>query len=132
MDGGLLLGKVLGLLATWAALVVLLWLLRPRDVPLRELVGVVPDVLRLIRDLISDSHIPLQVRITLVGLLGWIVNPIDLIPEFIPVIGPLDDVVVTVLVLRYLRRRVGVEELRQRWPGTDEGFLLLLKVLGSN
>ncbi|MDP9269931.1 MAG: YkvA family protein [Chloroflexota bacterium] len=130
MDGGLLLGIVLGLLATWTALVGLLWLLRPRDVPLRELVGVVPDVLRLVRDLISDRSTPLHVRVALVGLLGWIVNPVDLIPEFIPLIGPLDDVVVTVLVLRYVRRQVGGEEFRRRWRGTEAGFQLLGRVLG--
>jgi uncharacterized membrane protein YkvA (DUF1232 family) len=74
----------------------------------------------------------LDVRLVLVGLLAWILSPIDLIPEFIPVLGPLDDVVVAVVAMRYVRRRVGVEDLRRRWSGTDDGFALLLRVIGSN
>jgi uncharacterized membrane protein YkvA (DUF1232 family) len=66
-----------------------------------------------------------------VVLLAWLISPIDLIPEFIPVLGPLDDVVVAVLVLRYVRRRVGLEELRDRWTGTPEGFALLSRIIGS-
>lgn len=65
------------------------------------------------------------------GLLGWILSPIDLIPEFIPVLGPLDDVVVAVVAMRYVRRRVGVEDLQTRWSGSDQGFALLLRVIGS-
>jgi uncharacterized membrane protein YkvA (DUF1232 family) len=55
------------------------------------------------------------VRLALVGLLAWQVNPIDLIPEFVPVLGPLDDVIVAIIVLRYVRRRLDHEELRRRW-----------------
>ncbi|MEO8571987.1 MAG: DUF1232 domain-containing protein [Chloroflexota bacterium] len=64
--------------------------------------------------------------------MAWIVSPIDLIPEFIPVLGPLDDIVVAVVALRFVRRRIGVEDLRRRWSGTDAGFELLLRVVGSN
>ena len=131
MDGRLLLGIALGLLATWIALLVLIWVLRPRNVALRDLLGVIPDLLRLIRDLLTDRKTPLSVRLALTFLLAWIVNPIDLIPEFIPVIGPLDDVVVAVLVLRFVRRRIGLAELRERWRGTDAGFALLSGVLGA-
>src|SRR5437899_6536719 len=92
MDGGLLLGIALGLLATWIALLVLLWVLRPRNVPLRELLGVIPDLLRLIRDLLADRKTPLAVRLALTFLLAWIVNPIDLIPVFFPLIGTIDVV----------------------------------------
>ena len=130
MDGTLLVGVAAGLLALWATLVLILWLVRPRGVGLRELVRVVPDVLRLVRDLIRDASVPWGVRVALVGLLVWLVNPIDLIPEFIPVIGPLDDVIVAVLVLRYVQRRLGRPELQRRWPGSDDGFTLLARVLG--
>jgi uncharacterized membrane protein YkvA (DUF1232 family) len=123
---------VVGLVAIWAALVAVLWVFRPRDVSLAELVGVVSDVVRLVRDLIADRAIALHVRVALIGLLIWLVSPIDLIPEFVPVIGPLDDVVVAVLVLRWVRRRVGTEELRQRWRGTEAGFDLLVRILGSS
>jgi uncharacterized membrane protein YkvA (DUF1232 family) len=122
----------LGLIAIWAVLVALLWIFRPRDLRLAELVRIVPDLVRLVRGLIADRSVPLGARLALIGLLIWLVNPIDLIPEFIPVLGPLDDVVVAVLVLRYVRRKVGTEELRQRWPGTPEGLALLSGILGSS
>jgi uncharacterized membrane protein YkvA (DUF1232 family) len=122
---------VAGLVAAWGLFILVLWLFRPRAVGLGELVRLVPDVLRLVRDLLADGATPLPVRLALAGLLVWLISPIDLIPEFIPVLGPLDDVVVAVLVLRYVRRRLGTEELRRRWRGTPDGFALLTGVLGS-
>ena len=132
MDLSWLVGLLAALLAVWALLVVILWLIRPRTVALGELVRVVPDLLRLVRRLIADGTVPLDARAALVGLLAWLVNPIDLIPEFIPVLGPLDDVVVAVLVLRYVRRRIGEDELRARWPGTSAGYELLAGILGRS
>lgn len=132
MDAGTVVGIVAGLLVIWALVIGLLWILRPRDVGLRDLVSVVPDVVRLIRNLLADGSTPIGVRIALGGLLAWLVSPIDLIPEFIPVLGPLDDVVVSVLVLRYVRRRLGTDELRRRWPGSDAGFDLLARILGGS
>ena len=123
-------GVVAGLALAWVALIALLWALRPRDVGLAELVRVVPDVVRLVRDLLADSTTPRGPRLALAGLLLWLVSPIDLVPEFIPVLGPLDDVVVAVLVLRYVRRRLGREELLRRWRGTPDGFVLLERILG--
>ena len=121
----------LGLLAVWAILIGVLFVLRPRGVPLGELLRVIPDVLRLVRRLVGDRGVPFQVRAALVVLLVWLVSPIDLIPEFIPVLGPVDDAIVTVLILRYVRRRLGIEALRSRWAGTPEGFALLVRIIGS-
>jgi uncharacterized membrane protein YkvA (DUF1232 family) len=123
---------VVAVVAVWALLLVLFWALRPKGVPVREVLRLIPDVLRLLRSVIADRSAPLDVRIVLVGLLAWIVSPIDLIPEFIPVLGPLDDVVVAVVAMRYVRRRVGVDDLRRRWTGTDDGFALLLRIIGSD
>jgi uncharacterized membrane protein YkvA (DUF1232 family) len=131
VDWGTIVGIVVGLLTLWLILLAILWLVRPRDANLRELIRVVPDVVRLVRQLLRDVAVPLGVRVALVGLLIWLVNPIDLIPEFIPVLGPIDDVVVAVLVLRFVRRRLGDEELERRWPGTPEGYRLLLSVTGG-
>jgi uncharacterized membrane protein YkvA (DUF1232 family) len=128
---GLVVAIGVGLVAAWALFILVLWLVRPRGVGLGELVRLVPDVLRLVRDLLADGTTPLPVRLALAGLLAWLISPIDLIPEFIPVLGPLDDVVVAVLVLRYVRRRLGADELRRRWRGTPDGFALLTGVLGS-
>src|SRR5690348_5662242 len=87
MDLGPIAGVILGVVALWIALLVVFWVLRPRGVSTREILGVVPDVIRLIRSLITDRTAPLDVRLVLVGLLAWIISPIDLIPEFIPVLG---------------------------------------------
>jgi uncharacterized membrane protein YkvA (DUF1232 family) len=129
VDLGVVVGLVVAVVGAWLLLVVALWLMRPRDVRVVELVRLVPDVLRLVRNLLTDRTVPGVVRIALVVLLGWLVNPIDLIPEFIPVLGPLDDVVVAIIILRYVRRRLGDDELRLRWPGTPEGYELLSGIL---
>ena len=132
MDLSTLLGIAVALIAFWALLLLLFWALRPRGVSVRELLGLIPDVVRLLRSVIGDKSAPPDVRLVLVGLLAWILSPIDLIPEFIPVLGPLDDVVVAIVAMRYVRRRVGVDNLRQRWTGTDDGFALLIRVIGSS
>jgi uncharacterized membrane protein YkvA (DUF1232 family) len=129
VSGQALISVVAGLLAAWALLIAVLWVVRPRGVPLREAIKVVPDLLRLVRDLIADRSASPIVRIVLVGLLVWLVSPIDLVPEFIPVLGPVDDVVVAVLVLRFVQRRIGADRLRRVWRGTDEGWLLLQTIL---
>ena len=132
MDIGVVVALVLGLVALWAVLLVLFWALRPRGVPVRQIVGVIPDVLRLIRSIVTDRSAPLDVRLVLIGVLAWIVSPIDLIPEFIPVLGPLDDVVVAIVAMRYVRRRLGVDDLRRRWAGSAESFTLILRIIGSS
>ena len=131
MDLGVLLGVVVALGLAWVLLLVLFWALRPRGVPVREVLGVVPDVLRLLRSVLGDASAPLDVRLVVLGLLAWIVSPIDLIPEFVPVLGPIDDIVVAVVALRFVRRRLGVADLRVRWSGSEAGFRLLLRVIGS-
>jgi uncharacterized membrane protein YkvA (DUF1232 family) len=123
---------VVALVAIWAVLLLLFLVLRPKGVSVRELLGLIPDLLRLLRSVIGDRGAPLDVRMVLVGLLAWIVSPIDLIPDFIPVLGPLDDVVVAVVAMRYVRRRLGTDDLRRRWVGTDDGFALLVRVIGSS
>jgi uncharacterized membrane protein YkvA (DUF1232 family) len=125
VDWSFLLVVAGSLLAIWLVLIVLLWLFRPRDVALGQLVRVIPDALRLTRQLLGDRSVPVGVRLALVFLLVWLVSPVDVIPEFVPVLGPLDDVVMACLVLRYVHRRLGDDELRRRWPGTPEGYELL-------
>ena len=124
-------GLILALVAVWLLLLLVLWLIRPRDVRAVEIVRLVPDLLRLVRDLLLDRTAPRGVRVALGILLVWLINPIDLIPEFIPVLGPLDDVIVAVVVLRYVRRRLGDEELRARWRGSPEGWALVERLLAG-
>jgi len=132
MDISWLIAIVLGLVGLWAVLLVIFWLGRPKGVAAGELLRLVPDTLRLIRGLITDPAVPLDVRILLVGLLIWLISPIDLIPDFIPVLGSLDDVVVSVVALRYARRRLGIDDLRRRWAGTEAGFDTLTRIVGTS
>ena len=132
MDLTWIVGIIVGVLILWALLLVLFFVLRPKDVPAREILGIVPDVLRLIRSLITDRRVPLDVRVVLVALTIWILSPIDLIPEFIPLLGPLDDVILAVVSMRFVRHRLGSAELERRWVGTPEAFALLARVIGSS
>ena len=132
MDVRLLVGILVSLVAVWLLLLVPFWSLRPKGVSVRELVGIIPDVLRLLRSVIGDRSAPLDVRIVLIALLAWTISPIDLIPKLIPILGPLDDVVVAIVAMRYVRRRVGLADLRGRWTGSPNGFALLTRVIGSD
>ena len=131
MDLGWVAGVAVALVAVWVLLLLLFWLLRPKDVPVREVVRVIPDVLRLLKALVTDGSVPLDARIVLVGLIAWILSPIDLIPEFVPGLGPLDDVIVAIVAMRYVRRRIGIDGIRVRWAGSDDGLRLLVRVIGS-
>lgn len=92
MDLGHLVAIVVAVLAVKLVLLALFWMPRPKGVSMRELLRIIPDVL-LLRSVVVNRAAPLDVRIVLVGLLAWILSPIDLIPEFIPALGSLDDVV---------------------------------------
>jgi len=103
------------LLASWALMVVLA--ARLPEGTLKELASFLPDCLTTVRRLRTDPRVPRRAKLA-VGFAGlWVLSPIDLIPEFLPVIGPLDDVVVVAFALRYAARRVPSEVLFEAWPG---------------
>jgi uncharacterized membrane protein YkvA (DUF1232 family) len=121
-----------GLVVVWLALVVGLWLRAGREpdrARLTEVLRLVPDVVRLLRRLAADQTLPRGVRIRLGLLVGYLVMPIDLVPDFIPILGYADDAILVVLVLRSVCRRVSTEELRSAWPGTDDGFAALVRLV---
>src|SRR5690349_15414025 len=96
--------------------------MRPKGVVLRDAMRILPDLLRLIRRLSADRSLARGVRIRLALLMIYLALPIDLIPDFIPVLGYADDAIVVAAVLRSVVRRVGLEAVRGHWPGTDAGF----------
>ena len=114
----------------WAALVVFLLLARPRGPVLRETVRLLPDLLRLLARLVRDGDLPRGIRVRLWLLLGYLTLPIDLVPDFLPVIGYADDLVVIALTLRSVVRRAGVEVLERHWPGTPDGLAAVLRLAG--
>ena len=129
----LLLGLAVAVVAIWVVMVLVLYLVaRKEDDPttLRDVVGLVPDVVRLIRRLAADPALPRGVRWRLSALLVYLVLPVDLVPDFIPVVGYADDAVVVALVLRSVVRVAGPEALARHWPGTPQGLLVVQRLAG--
>ena len=126
----LLISIAAALLLAWLALVIALALVCPRGSTLAEALRLLPDVLRLIRRLAADKTIPRGVRIRLALLLAYLAFPIDLIPDFIPVLGYADDAIIVTAVLRSVVRRAGIDAVRAHWPGTDDGFAAVARLTG--
>ncbi|WP_326951961.1 YkvA family protein [Amycolatopsis sp. NBC_01286] len=126
----LLIGVAIALVLAWLALIVALVVVRPRGGLLREALRLLPDVLRLIRRLAADPALPRGVRIRLGLLLVYLAMPIDLIPDFIPVLGHADDAIIVTAVLRGVVRRAGLDAVRAHWPGTDAGFAAAARLAG--
>lgn len=124
---------LLGLLLVWAVLVLLLWRAYRRDPDLgvlREGLRLLPDLVRLVRRLASDPDLPRGVRIGLVLLTAYLLSPVDLIPDVVPVLGYADDAVVVAVALRAVVRRAGAEALDRHWPGTPTGLQLVRRLAG--
>jgi uncharacterized membrane protein YkvA (DUF1232 family) len=123
-----LVGVVGGLLLLWVLLMVVLWMTKPDELRLRELLRLLPDVLRLVRRLAADGTLPRGVRVRLWLLLAYLALPIDLVPDFIPVLGYADDAIVVALVLRAVARRAGSDAVTRQWPGTADGLAALRRL----
>jgi uncharacterized membrane protein YkvA (DUF1232 family) len=123
-------GIVVAVLCVWIALVVALLLARPRGTGLTDALRLMPDLLRLLARLARDRSVPLSARFALWGLLGFLAMPIDLIPDFIPVLGYADDAIAVILVLRFVAHRVGPEGIARHWPGTPDGLAALQSLTG--
>lgn len=122
-------GILSALVVIWLILVVAFLLMRPKAT-MQDLVRLLPDVLRLLKRLAADPELPGRIRIALLALIAFVVSPIDLIPDVIPVIGFADDVIIVGLVLRWVTRTAGPGALAKHWPGTPEGLATLCKLCG--
>ena len=96
-----------------------------RGADARALARFVPDCVVLFRRLLADERIPRRRKLALVALLGYLASPIDLVPDFIPVAGQLDDVLAVVLVLRFVLRSADDDLLAEHWPGPPQALALL-------
>jgi len=94
----------------------------------RELAGFVPNCLVLLRRLRADRRLPRRARLALGAALGYLLSPVQLIPNFIPVVGQSDDLVVVTVALRYACRKVPYDEAQAAWPGDPA---TLDRLLGS-
>jgi uncharacterized membrane protein YkvA (DUF1232 family) len=113
----------------WLAAVVVL-IAAGRRVAARELVTLVPNLVLLFKDLLADPRVPNSSKVLLGAGVLWLVSPIDLLPEFLPGIGPLDDAIVAALILRHLARRAGAPVVADHWRGDPRTLRLILRVAG--
>jgi uncharacterized membrane protein YkvA (DUF1232 family) len=135
MAGGILTGvdatwvlvALAAVLALYAAFVAVLAALGRRE-DARAVARFIPDCLVLVRRLLADPAVPRTSKLLLGGLAAYLASPIDLVPDFVPVAGQLDDAVVVALVLRAVLRRTGPEKLREHWPGPDRSLAVLLRL----
>jgi uncharacterized membrane protein YkvA (DUF1232 family) len=119
-----------GMVFLWVlALTALAWVC-PRGSLLVEAIRLLPDVLRLIPRLARDRTLPRGLRVRLWFLLAYLAMPIDLVPDFIPVLGYADDAIVVVVVLRSVVRIAGSDALERHWPGTADGLAALRRLAG--
>ena len=94
----------------------------------RALACLVPDCLVLARGLLGDGEVPARCKFALVALVAYLASPIDLVPDFLPVIGVLDDAILVALTLRWIVRVAGAERIGRHWRGSARGLKLVLRV----
>lgn len=131
--GGLvriLVAAVVTLTLTWVALVAALAIARPDGATVADAVHLLPDVLRLVRRLAGDPTLPRATRVTLWLLLAYLASPIDLVPDFVPVLGYADDAIVAAVALRRVVRIAGSEAIDHHWTGTATGRAVVRRLAG--
>jgi uncharacterized membrane protein YkvA (DUF1232 family) len=102
----------------------------PETVGMKDALRLLPDLLRVIRRLVADKSASVGVRVKLILLLAYLLLPLDLVPDFLPVIGCADDVIIVALVLRSVIRSAGPEPLRRHWPGSPMGLRIIERLAG--
>lgn len=123
-------GTAVALALTWVVFMAALAIFRSRGMSLRECKQLVPDTVRMLRDIARDASVPRGARRRLGLLVAYLALPFDIIPDFIPVLGYADDVIVIALVLRSVVRVAGAEVLERHWHGTPEGLALVRRLSG--
>ena len=123
-------GIVVALALVWTTLIIALVVLRPKDGLLREAMRILPDTIRLLRRLATDRSIGVGVRVRLWLLFAYLASPVDLIPDFVPVLGYADDAILVAAVLRSVVRRAGPDAIRRNWPGTSDGLSIVWTLAG--
>jgi uncharacterized membrane protein YkvA (DUF1232 family) len=111
--------------ALWLALIALLVLLGRRAAA-RELASFVPDCVVLFRRLLGDPRVPRSAKIALALLVAYLAFPLDLVPDFIPVAGQLDDAILVAATVAWVVRRAGREVVEELWPGSERGLRVVL------
>jgi uncharacterized membrane protein YkvA (DUF1232 family) len=123
-----LIGLAVGVAVAWIVLAVTLLFVRPKGSTLGEALRLLPDTVRLLRRIAADRAAPRGVRVRLWLLFAYLALPIDLIPDFVPVVGYADDAILVAAVLRSVVRRAGPDVVRRHWPGSEDGLATLWRV----
>jgi uncharacterized membrane protein YkvA (DUF1232 family) len=127
----LLLPVVAGVLVVYAAFVVTL-IVAGRRPSARDVVRFIPDCVVLVGRLLRDPRVPRRHKLLLGALVGYLALPFDLVPDFIPVAGYLDDALLVALTLRAVMRGTGGGLLREHWPGPESSLSLLRLAVRSD
>jgi uncharacterized membrane protein YkvA (DUF1232 family) len=114
------------LVGSWLLAAVALLVIGRRTIA-RELVTFLPNLIRLFRGLLADERVPRSSKVLLLLGAFWLASPIDLIPEFLPGVGALDDAIVAGLVLRHVAKRAGPEVVQDHWRGDPKTIGLVLR-----
>lgn len=122
-------GLAISLIVIWGLLLLALWRAAPGGTSIKETLRLLPDVLRVVHRLAADESLPRGVRMRLWLLLAYLALPFDIVPDFIPVVGYADDVIMVALVLRSVTRRAGPNALARHWPGSPEGLAAVMKLV---
>jgi uncharacterized membrane protein YkvA (DUF1232 family) len=118
-----------GLVFVWLTLLLSLWITsRSETIRIGDALRLLPDVIRLAHGLARDRSLPRGVRVRLWLLLAYLALPIDLVPDFIPVIGYADDAIAVVVTLRSITRTAGPAAIERHWPGTADGLAAVLRL----
>jgi uncharacterized membrane protein YkvA (DUF1232 family) len=122
---------VLGIavVVAWLAFIAFVCVVRPDNTSLADAGRLLPDTLRLVKRLARDPGLPRSRRWLVWALLVYLAVPIDLVPDFIPVVGYADDAIITSFVLRHVIAHAGEPKLREHWPGSADGLATLLRIL---
>ena len=118
------LGVILVIYASFLA-----WLvIRGRREDARAFATFIPDCIVLVTRLVRDPRVPRRRKLLLIALVAYLSLPFDLVPDFIPVAGQLDDAIIVALVLRYFVRAGGEPMIRELWPGPQQSLALILRL----
>ena len=121
VGGGLLMAYLLFIAAL---------MLAGRSTDARAWAGFIPDCIRLARRLLADDRVPQRAKVYLGALVVYLAVPVDLVPDFLPVVGQLDDAIIVALVLRAVLRAAPADVIHERWPGPKPSLTVILRLAG--